>query len=315
MRMAIRIRPRFWLAVVEPRTRWGWVPLSLIFRKQRLRERPIPGVPRSLLSLFQAFWSLSQIRHFHAHENRQTFAHSIQHQRFSLKRTANERPVSTTVLRRPEAPVGSVPLPEQSIEKQLRSWTLHELRQSFVIARHLREITKQVAEAHGRPAWPAESMIVAPARQLLATPGLPPRRISEPASPQPESQREVLRATRRTTCDVVVEEQLTSRLRKTQLESAAPSEAPFTPRSVDQVWRRPQHPSREPSSDTRRLPAATQSAVAESPVHTRIDPPPMAPAPAFLPTKLEGLALERLADDVMKRIERHLRIERERRGI
>jgi hypothetical protein len=34
-----------------------------------------------------------------------------------------------------------------------------------------------------------------------------------------------------------------------------------------------------------------------------------------LPGKVEGPTMERIAEDVMKRIERHLRIERERRGL
>jgi hypothetical protein len=39
---------------------------------------------------------------------------------------------------------------------------------------------------------------------------------------------------------------------------------------------------------------------------------PVPPTPAF---SLDGTAIDRLADDVMQRIERRLRIERERRGM
>jgi hypothetical protein len=115
---------------------------------------------------------------------------------------------------------------------------------------------------------------------------------------------------------MVVEEQLTSRLGKPVPRHAAVPAVPFTPRLIEQVWRQPQHKLRE-SSDVRRLPTISQSMVAESPVRAGIDPQPVAATPASVsvPTKLEGPAMERLAEDVMRRIERHLRIERERRGI
>jgi hypothetical protein len=318
MTSGIRIRPRFWLAPDKTGARWNWAPLSLIFRKQRLPQRPITGAPASLVSFFRAVSFLSGNNHFHTHESKQILRRSVHHLHFSIARYAAKHPASAKELRRPEATVLSVSMRERSIEKHLRSRILHERQESFTSARHLREFTTQAAEVHGPGARTIEPMIASPAQRLLMPPRLFRSRIGGPASPQAEGHREPRRIIRGNTLDVVVGERVTPRLRRMALPSTPPSSVTFRPRSVEQVWRQPpQQPSRESSREKHPLTTASQTTTAEAPVHTRVGASPAAPTtvPVFAPTKLEGPALERLADDIRKRIERHLRIERERRGI
>jgi len=317
MRIQIRIRPRFWLALRTAGTRWGWVPLSLIFRKQRLPERLTLLAPASQTSLFRTFPFVSQNNHFYAYQKNRIIRHSVQHQHFSVARAIVERPASARALVHPKITVLGMPLRERSVETQLRNWILRDHRQSFTIDRHLREITKQGAEVQGQGARPTESKIAAPAQWRLTPPRLFRPRIGDPSSSRLESHREPLRAIHRKTFDLLVEEQIIPRLRRMELPFLPDPGFPFSPRLVEQVWRQPKQPSRESSSERQTLPTVSQTTIAESPLPTRIAPSGLAHAavPVFVPTKIEGPAMERLAEDVMRRIERHLRIERERRGI
>jgi hypothetical protein len=317
MRIQIRIRPRFWLALRTMHTRWSWVPLSLIFRKQRLPERLTPGAPGSQTSWFRAFSFVSHNNHFYAYEKNKIVRRSVQHRHFSVARATVERPASAGALGHRNITVLNMPLRERSVETQLRSSILRDHRQSFTIERQLREITKQVAEVQGQGARPIESMTAAPAQRLLTPPRLFRPRIGDPSSSRPESHREPFRAIHRKTFDLLVEEQITPRLRREELPAAPDPGFRFSPRLVEQVWRQPKQSSPEPSSERPALPTVSQTIIAESPVPTRIAPSGLTPAtmPVLVPTKIEGPAMERLAEDVMKRIERHLRIERERRGI
>jgi hypothetical protein len=312
-----RIRPRFWLAPDNTGRRWGWAPLSLIFRKQRLPQHPIPGAPGSLVSFFRAVSFPSGTNHFHTHQSKQIFRRSVHHLHFSIARDAAKQPASEKELRRPEATVLRVSLRERSIEKHLHSRILREQLQSFTSARHLRQITTQVAEVHGPGARKIEPLIGSPAQRQLMPPRLFRLRIGGPASPGPEGHREPRRAIRGKTVEMVAE-RVTPRLRRMALPSPPASSSPFRPRSVEQVWRQPpQQGAQGLSREKHPLTTAPQATMAESPVHTRVGPSPEAPVtvPVFVPTKLEEPAMERLADDIRKRIERHLRIERERRGI
>ena len=316
MRIQIRIRPRFWLALRTMHTRWSWVPLSLIFRKQRLPERSTPLAPGSQTSLFRTFSLVTHNHHFYAYEKNKILRHSVQHQHFSVARATVERPASAGPLGHPKITVLNMPLRERSVETQLRSWILRDHRQSFT-ERHLRETTKQGAEVQGQGAPPIESMVAAPAQSLLTPPRLFHPRIGDPSSSRPESYREPLRAIHRKAFDLLVQEQIMPRLRRVELSSAPDPGFRFSPRSVEQVWRQPKQTLPEPSSERPMLPTISQTTIAESPVPARIAPSGLAHAtvPVLIPTKIEGPAMERLAEDVMRRIERHLRIERERRGI
>jgi hypothetical protein len=144
---------------------------------------------------------------------------------------------------------------------------------------------------------------------------LPGLRNFNPASALSPRPQEMPAVIGRATLEAAAEDQLMPRLRKADPLSAAVPAVPFTAPAVKQVWRQSQSPSREPSGEARGLPAAAQTAAADSPTHHRVDLLPPAPASAVLPAKVEGPTMERIAEDVMKRIERHLRIERERRGM
>jgi hypothetical protein len=315
MRTRIRIRPRIWLAPPKPLSRLGWVPLSLIFRKHRSPERPGQSAPRSPVVLFNVWSFLSQISHYHMREGRRLFARSTQHLCFFLNRTAAERPARTKDSRRPEASPFSLHSRERRIETQLHYWRLHEWRQSFTTTDYLRKTAKEMTDANRPRAWSADDTVTSAPDRLLATPGLLRARIFAPAFPLSPHQHDVPGTIKRQTLEAVVEDRLTLRLPKADPQAAPVPAVPFTVPAVQQVWRQPQLPSRRSLGETRGLPTATQSTTADSSTHHKIDLLPPASASVVLPAKVEIPTMERIAEDVMKRIERHLRIERERRGM
>jgi hypothetical protein len=282
-----------------------------------LPEQLTPLAPASWTSLFRAFSFVSHNNHFYTYEKDKILRQSVQHRHLSVPRATVERPVSAAAPGHTNITVLSMPLRDRSVETHRRSWILRDHRQSFTIERHLKENTKQGAEVPGRGPRPIESMIAAPAQWLLTPPQLFSARIGEPSSSRPEGHWQTLREIRRKTLALLVEEQITPRLRRVELPISPDPGFPFSPRVVEQVWRQPKEPSGESSSQRQALPKASQNTIAESAVPPRIAPSGLAPAtvPVFLPAKIEGPTMERLAEDVMKRIERHLRIERERRGI
>jgi hypothetical protein len=87
------------------------------------------------------------------------------------------------------------------------------------------------------------------------------------------------------------------------------------PRTVEQAWRRPA----PPRESTPEIPVTPQHSIQRIQNPTTPAIPGIVRTPGESPTpslrKFEGVELDRLTDDVMKRIERHLRIERERRGM
>jgi hypothetical protein len=314
MKPRIHIRPRIWLALPKPLARLGWVPLSLIFRRQRLNERPVKSAAGSHISLFNVVSFLAQIRRYHTNEGRQIFARSIQHHHFLLNRVAAQRPASARDSQRPEASVFHERHRERSIETLLRFSRLVESKQSFRATRRVWEITKHLAENRPPRFLSAETMATTPAHRLLVIPELLRLRLFDAASPFSHQQQEANGAMRRQTAEAVVEGRLTPRLRKADPQPGSNPPALTVP-SVKQVWRQPQPAARESSSETRRLPTAAQATPVDSPTQHRVDLLPPAPASTILPGKVDSPTMERIAEDVMKRIERHLRIERERRGM
>jgi len=314
MRTRIRIRPRISPASPQPLSRLGWVPLSLIFRKQRSPERPGPSAPRSSVVLFNVWSFLTQIRQYHMQEGRQLFARSSLSLHFFLNRYAAERPPSTKDFRRPQAGALSLQSREASIETQRRFWRLHVWRQSFTTADYLKRITKEVMDTYYPRVQSADGTSASPADRLLTAPELQAR-IFTPGFPLSLPQREVSGAVRRQASETVVEDRLRTRLRKVNAKSARVPAFPFTVPAVQQVWRQGQLPLRGSLGEKQSLPAAIPSTTADSSNQHKVELLPPASAPVVLPPKVEVLSMERIAEDVMKRIERHLRIERERRGM
>jgi len=314
MKPRIRIRPRIWLALPKPLARLGWIPLSLTFRKQRLPERVLPGAAGSPITLFSMLSFLSQIHHHQANEQRQIFARSIQHRHFFLNRVGAQRTVPTKGSRHPEAITFHELRRERSMEMLLHYWTLRESRQSFTATHHVREITKQLTDGRPQRVWLAEPPVAAPAQRLLATSELLHLRLFAPGSLsawQPEAPRGI----RRQTLQAAEEDQLTPRHRKADSSPAPVSTAAWTAPLVPQVWRQPQRALQDSLTAAGRLPATAQTMPTNSLMQHKVDLAPPPSVPPVLPGKVEGPTMERIAEDVMKRIERHLRIERERRGL
>jgi hypothetical protein len=109
--------------------------------------------------------------------------------------------------------------------------------------------------------------------------------------------------------------EMPTRWRGAQRSRAADVHAFFlAPAPVQQVWRTQQAREFAPETVSTRSPAAgtphaPRSQLAAAQTQTSSQTPP-----ASALRKLDGAEMDRLADNVMKRIERHVRIERQRRG-
>jgi hypothetical protein len=258
-------------------------------------------------------WSfLTQIRQHHTQEGRQLFARSSLSLHFFLNRYGAERPASAKDLRRPEAGALSLHIRECSIETQLRFSRLHVWRQSFTTTDYLKSVTKEVMDRIYPRVQSTDGTTASPADPLLSAPELLRARIFSPGFPLSPPQSEISGAIRKQTLETVVEDRLMKRLRKAEAKATPVPAVAFTMPAVQQVWRQGQLPLRGSPGEGRSLPA-TPSTAADSSTQHKVELLP--PAPVVLPAKVEVPSMERIAEDVMKRIERHLRIERERRGM
>lgn len=102
-------------------------------------------------------------------------------------------------------------------------------------------------------------------------------------------------------------------LRAVATPTAAHTAARPSP-EVDLVWRRPSPAASKPSDGPQVLQHSAASAAKPSP-RTAAAKHPAATLDDTGPVRLDASTADRLADEVIKRVERQLRIERERRGL
>lgn len=315
MRNQIRIRPRFWLVLPERGARWGWVPLSLIFRKQRFASGPAQSVSVWPVYLLRAVTFLSRITQHYTHDTRQIFARSIELHHFFLNRAAAERAAPARDSRGEGVSVFNFNRGERRIEALLRLWTFHESRQSFATAHLFRAATKRMTEDLHPAARAVESGNAAPASRLRTIPDFARPRLFEARSSLTLRLQDVQAVPRKQTWEALAEDRLAPRFRRVDSRPVATAAVSFAAPSVSQVWRQPMRESRDPIRETRDLPGIAQNRMIDSSAPNRIESSALMQSLGVPPPRIEGLAMDKIADDVMKRIERHLRIERERRGI
>jgi len=316
MRTEPRIRPRAWLQVGE--SGWGprWRPISLLFRRRQKPADPTPAP--HLRPVFQS----NSISYFSRHTR-----HNVRegHRFPQWNYFVVERPRVHASLERSAAP--SVPAPTHRVDVVNRLERRIENYLHVATTRH----TERILAASGQTLHVFRDTASAPAAsspQRLGLPDPPPagfstgNRMKRPRAVDSEvaglaRKFDPPAGVRRPHKELVLEHRLATRLRTVEEPAAREPRKSVTPlRSAEQVWRRAtpslpeiQDQAARPAHKGTAAAAAAQGQAAETVRAERSAP--LATAPA----RIEGPALDRLADDVMKRIERHLRIERERRGI
>jgi hypothetical protein len=225
-----------------------------------------------------------------------------------------ERATSREEFHRREASLVNVHHRTESLATQSRVSSTLEVRRALISARHFSEITKHAAgEYVPRLAGSNASTILTTPQRFFQPMLLSPRAGVVVGSAAPFPNPAVVRGQ---IVESITEHRLAPRLRKSDPQPAAQAPIYLAKPAVEQVWRSAQPQSRKSSSETASSPSIAAPTAHPLPPHQKMDSPAAVPAAAApAPVRFEGPAMDRLAEDVMKRIERHLRIERERRGI
>ena len=335
-----RIRPRAWPGrrplpelPAAPARRW-WKPLSLMFRALRLRPRTEPAAARPGAPPA----AHAPVTHVHrAHETHLHEGPRVTVSRFEAGRLAAAAlRIQWAQGNHAEAP--RLALPPRNPDLRI----VREMRVASAVRTLVRNET--IRETHvtgGRDvfrSWKTEKVLLGggDARQsrfrhieesapqsptvrltrivgTLDAPVFSPRaRVTDrPRAVRPEvsslrDDRVEPRLSRSTQSNQAdrVEQTMAAAIRRDAVPLEWRSRAPIAavPESADATIRPKGTPSNP--SPPAAITVATEPATRVAPI-----------APAAPPPKIEGPALDRLAEDVMQRIERRVRIERERRGI
>jgi hypothetical protein len=318
MRTKLRIRPRFWQASPELRPRWRWLPLSLVFRMQRMAVRSTQKAPRSLVSSSTSFSIIARHSHFHINEGSRSLTHTIQKDTLIFTRPQIQHPAAGNNSGWPVTnSLNIASIRERHIETHLHVRRVPEKRRTFLSTDRL---TRVINEVFSHPAslgtGSAEGRILTPAHRRKVQPVFFRPRTSSLALSKPLPLSGRAEAIRTQRVESLMEHRPAPQLRIADRPMVEPIRTESaTPSSVKQVWRRTQLRSPDLSSESATRSSISKSVPAGSKVSYKVDPPIGAASPAPTAFKLEGPVMDRLAEDVMKRIERHLRIERERRGM
>lgn len=176
------------------------------------------------------------------------------------------------------------------VEQRTRLLTRHN--QSFVFARHTLTEHSRRAAFSGRLAGTAGAVSPAPAAHPAAAPAGVERAFRGTATTALAAPRE--------------------RAHGTALRGAIES-----PRATPTIWRSPSSPDRA-EMPAPLAPGASRGGTAAGDASPALTPARQARSPVSVASaapRLDSAAMDRLAEDVMTRIERRLRIERERRGL
>lgn len=317
MTARFRIRPRIWTTGGAVRTPWLWTPLALIFRKRRLMPRPAPASPAGLPQAIHPVSFFARHLHYHTQEGARILPRGEMRETVVREQSRVAAPNGTESAR----PASANPVPplhprERATDTRLRLRVMQDV--AHVNTRILR-IERIAGETEvtrlKRQAAPAVEAIVAAAKRQFRTrpPAWPAAadRVSAPRVRFIERTAE----TRMEPPQSKAARETPRRWRAAEPPRVTETHAAFgAPLPAQQVWR-VQQPPRDQAVETMRTPSAAMAQASPTLSMSAAAPAPrgfVAPHPAA--RSLEGPEIDRLADNVMKRIERRVRIERERRG-
>jgi hypothetical protein len=252
--------------------------------------------------------------HIHRHENVRVFARRDVHQSLVNLTRREERSTIRESLQRQATDHFTRSTRElRTVDTTLRQWTE---RNREIIQTRLRHTSRAAAEASPAPErrHSGSTNDTAPTSRLA-------HRASLRSLYTLEAKR--LEARRLETAAASGSESATSFIRHRAAPQAREEPAHGSnigigltyPRAVEQVWR-----THKIASESMPGVPLTQERFAQAP-QSPVTPPIPGLAPVLSSAtpesmrRFEGPEIDRLADDVLKRIERHLRIERERRGM
>ena len=293
-----------------------WIPLSLVFRKRRLQARRAPEVSaaRPSVMLSQSFFT--RHLHYHTHESPRILRRGELREIIERERSEVAM-LAVAPLPTPTSVFSTLLLRERGMETRLGSRLLRDVEQ---VQNRIHRIERIVREAESvrveRQSAGIPDALAAPA---LRQPRMRLQTVPDPAGRTPvRHERYIERPS------TIRMEPPQSRIVRETLRKRSAAEAPLPTEArvfhaaqppVQQVWRA-ERPSRESATETaavsQQSSAAPPSALLPSAgIAAQTNASPASPAVA---RKFDGPEMDRLANDVMKRIERHVRIERERRG-
>ena len=337
-----RFRPRTWMAnrrdsLSTPATsRWGWLPLSLIFRRLRaqLRKPPIPPGTSSLATREPTqFTRLERHIHHHTHEGARlitggtgdfVFAQVRTETLRTLRDVSNSRRLAgrpDTRIERNERTIASERITR--LEREVHS--SHVLRERTVEQRPTlpgavpRNMPTHV-EPSARPAQqPVDGVVAQFRRQGLSRRPVFAIGIRPGASPEVRAPEMLSRRS-----DAAIEHRLARSARpgaeNTFQKQVSGMAGAAIRQTVPIVWRSAPH---APAMTDSESPTGQSDEAMAQPTAPSSSPRNHSSAiksadfakPGSTVLKLDGPVLDKLAEDVMQRIDRRMRIERERRGM
>jgi hypothetical protein len=335
-----RIRPRTWtterhhtaMTQVPETSRWRWIPLSLVFRRRRSPRAAAAATPPAAAAQQPIILNrLAQHIHYHARENTRIFTQFAGVAVNVIMRTLAVEAGSSPVVVSTNRVEGLIAVHSRREMRLLHSERVarHDRfstsERVVNVSRLARTVTERTAtrETAATFAEPVLRQARANRHQFVQRP--PALRLPAITRMQVFAERVVRLQPPVTTIAApfsrpgatVMEHRLARRShRAEEPQRPAWSEPSSRHNPVPIVWRKAQSnsdPSLPPAAQfegaTSRPGAAPVSVHAAEPARSITN---AAATPAL---KLDGPALDRLAEDVMKRIDRRMRIERERRGI
>jgi hypothetical protein len=340
MRFKLHIRPRAWQprgAVINSKSvpAFGWRPLSLIFRRQRPRRPSEEKAARPPVSseLPAPIVRMSSHLHYHTHQGTRTvlpraeraFAFAplpVRNVELRLLSSAQSGPQPARITEQLTLRQDRI-LSHERLESRSRS----EREESSVVLRHVtrwrmleRSVTKVASEV-GRASERFESQPPPASASRVASLRRPSLRLQAGSMVDSGSDGMVRAPVSRVlSAPAAGLEAPMARHARRNIAAAKPESPPqvvFRRPHVSMVWRKEQ-------------PRAEALGASSIPAQVRLsaDAPRAAPNGSAVPLggavlgtpspgllKLDGPAIDRLAEDVMQRIDRRIRIERERRGM
>lgn len=317
MTARLRIRPRLCTARSAAQAPWRWIPLSLVFLKRRLAVRPAPAIAQASSASPQPVSYFTRHLHYHTYEGARIFLRTNLRETI-LREQSEMLRSSPRVAARPD-PASSVLLlhtHERGMETRLGLRVTRDQEQVYTRIHRIERIAREseIARLQRTITSAVDTMVLSaqqrfPIKRLawsndasraLAARGRSIERTAEIRMEPPQS-----KITRETP----------TRWRSTERSRAADVSASFAvPAPIQQVWRmQPAHESTRETVSTFSPTAGAQPVSRSQFAATQIPTGNQTPKPPAL-RKLDGPEMDRIADNVMKRIERHVRIERERRG-
>jgi hypothetical protein len=294
------MRPRRGLARRARAPRPALTTIALGWRKTaRAHRRGVPARPGRLTA--RQYWS----PHFHLHFD----IRSASVRYTAPGRAARDKPATTILWRRIENRLAALlPVLRTTSTRDWRS-IAHRVERSLLTRRH------HHLETH-------RSEVV----RLLRTAAMPPGSIRRPAPPEsaaPILHRHLLAvaAPARRAAPLTLETRLPGRARRgaasplgeTERRPAVPG-APLRPPLL--VWR--SEAGERPAEVAERVAWAAAASVSPLPAGAAATQPSWPPAEALealRPRLIDGALIDRVAEDVIGRVEKKIRIERERRGV